>query len=111
MTQSKSKFEDWLFFQIKAICLPLPEREFRFHPTRKWRFDFSWPDRMLAAELAGAVYSQGRHTRGKGFTEDCRKYSEAAILGWRILHLTTQMIPSGEAVAVIERALVAVETI
>ena len=104
MTQSKSEFEDWLFFQIKAIDLPLPEREYRFC-SRRWRFDFAWPDRMLAAELAGAVYSQGRHTRGKGFTEDCRKYSEAAILGWRILHLTTQMIPSGEAVAVIERAL------
>ena len=104
MTQSKSKFEDWLFFQIKAIGLPLPVREHRFC-SRRWRFDLAWPDRMLAAEVAGAVYSQGRHTRGKGFTEDCRKYSEAAILGWRILHLTTQMIPSGEAVAVIERAL------
>ena len=104
MTQSKSKFEDWLFFQIKAIGLPLPVREHRFC-SRRWRFDLAWPDRMLAAEVAGAVYSQGRHTRGKGFTEDCRKYSEAAILGWRILHLTTQMIPSGEAVSVIERAL------
>ena len=104
MTQSKSEFEDWLFFQIKAICLPLPVREHRFC-SRRWRFDLAWPDRMLAAEVAGAVYSQGRHTRGKGFTEDCRKYSEAAILGWRILHLTTQMIPSGEAVSVTERAL------
>jgi len=104
VSKPKSEFEDWLYFQIKAIDLPLPEREFRFC-LRRWRFDFAWPDRLLAAEVEGGVYSQGRHTRGKGFTEDCIKYNEAAILGWRILRFPTQMIPSGEAVGVIERAL------
>jgi len=111
MTQSKSKFEDWLFYQIKAIGLPLPEREFRFHPTRRWRFDLAWPDKMLAAEVEGGVYSRGRHTRGKGFVEDCEKYNEAALLGWRVLRFPTQTIPSGEAVSVIERALGAVGVI
>ena len=111
VSKSKSEFEDWLFFQIKAIDLPLPEREHRFHPTRRWRFDLAWPDRLLAAEVEGGVYSQGRHTRGSGYVKDCEKYSEAAILGWRVLRFPTQTIPSGEAVAMIERALAAVGAI
>ena len=66
---------------------------------------------MLAAEVEGGVYSDGRHTRGKGFTEDCVKYNEAALLGWCVLRFPTGTIASGEAVSVIERALGAVEVI
>ena len=28
-----------------------PESELRFHPERKWRFDFAFPDHMVAVEL------------------------------------------------------------
>ena len=100
---SKSEVEEHFLFQIKACGLPTPEREHRFHPTRRWRFDFAYPDRLLAIEIAGGVWTGGRHTRGSGFTKDCEKYSEAAILGWRILHFTTAQVNSGQAIEMLER--------
>lgn len=69
----------------QAYGLPIPQREFKFHPTRKWRFDFAWPGRLLAVELEGAVWVQGRHTRGTGYTGDMEKYNAAIELEWRVL--------------------------
>ena len=102
---SKSDIEAQFMFQIRAYGLPTPEREVMFHPSRKWRFDFCYPQMKLAIEIAGGVWSGGRHVRGAGFTKDCEKYTEAAILGWRILHFTSAQVEIGEAVGKLERAL------
>ncbi len=68
--------------------LPEPVRDYRFHPTRKWAFDFAWPDAMLAVEIEGLTRSGGRHQRTAGYRADVRKYREAENLGWRILRFT-----------------------
>ena len=78
---------DWLL-QVRAARLPAPVLEYRFHPTRRWRFDCAWPEQKLAVELEGGIWQQGRHTRGRGFEADCRKYNAAVGLGWRALRLT-----------------------
>ncbi|WP_139121780.1 PDDEXK family nuclease [Piscirickettsia litoralis] len=70
----------------------LVEQEYRFHPKRRWRFDFAMPVYKLAVEVEGGAYSQGRHTRGKGFEADCEKYNAAAELGWRVLRYTPQQV-------------------
>lgn len=67
-------------------------QEYRFHPERAWRFDFAHPPSMTAVEVEGGVYSNGRHVRGKGFEEDCLKYSEAALMGWAVVRLTADQI-------------------
>jgi very-short-patch-repair endonuclease len=69
-----------------------PEREWRFHPVRKWRFDWAWPDYKVAVECEGGVWMRGRHTRGQGFTDDCWKYSTAAAMGWLVLRCTPGML-------------------
>lgn len=97
--------EDLLFFQITSAGLPVPERELRFHPNRKWRFDFAWPEHALAAEVEGGSWSGGRHTTGKGFEADCEKYSVAAALGWRVVRATTSQVKSGEALTWVIGAL------
>jgi len=61
-----------------------PVAEYKFHPTRKWRFDWAFVDEKIAVEQEGAIWVQGRHTRGSGFVKDMEKYNEAARLGWRI---------------------------
>ena len=66
-----------------------PEREYRFHPDRKWRFDLAWPDNRLAVEIEGLTRSGGRHQRMAGYTHDCEKYREAAKAGWRVLRYTS----------------------
>lgn len=102
---TKSALEEQLLFQIKSVGLPEPERECRFHDVRRWRFDFCWPDRMIAVEVEGGVWSRGRHTRGKGFISDCEKYNMAAIMGWTVLRFPGDMIESGEAIETIEKAI------
>lgn len=81
-----------------AHGLPRPEREFTFHPTRKWRFDYAFPDHKLAVEVEGAIWTQGRHTRGKGYLGDLEKYNSAVLHGWKVLRYTPQQVQSGEAV-------------
>ncbi len=73
---------------VKRAKLPLPVAEYRFHPTRKWRCDFAWPDRKVALEVEGGVWTGGRHTRGAGFLRDAEKYNELARMGWRLLRVT-----------------------
>lgn len=77
---------------LLAPQLPAPVREYRFHPTRRWRFDFAWPAQRVAVEIEGGAWSQGRHTRGAGFGADCAKYNMATLAGWRILRFTGDML-------------------
>jgi len=100
-----SAIEDTLAMHIRAVNLPPPEREHKFHPSRKWRFDFAWPSKLVAIECEGGVWTNGRHTRPKGFMGDCEKYNEAAVRGWMVLRFPADQIESGEAIAMIERAL------
>ena len=102
---SKSDLEATLANQIRDVGLPEPEREYRFHPTRRWRFDFAWPDYMLAVEVEGGVWIRGAHNRGAGFIKDCIKYNEAAVLGWVVLRVAGAMITNGVALEGLERMI------
>lgn len=89
----------------RAHRLPAPVSEFRFHPTRRWRFDWAWPDQRVALEQEGAVWARGRHTRGAGFLKDIEKYNQAAVLGWRVLRLTPQQVRAGAALPLLQELL------
>ena len=102
---SKSELEQELEFQIKAVRIPQPEREYRFAPPRRWRFDMAWPDKMVAVECEGGVWTRGRHTRGAGFIADCEKYNRAALDGWCVLRFTSEHIHRGDAVTLVAHAL------
>lgn len=64
------------------------EREYKFHPKRKWRFDFAILDKKIAIEFEGIMSKKSRHTTAKGYTGDCDKYNEAQKLGWVVLRYT-----------------------
>jgi very-short-patch-repair endonuclease len=101
---AQSGYERRLQLELRAIRLPEPKPQFRFHPTRRWTFDLAWPDRMLAVEVEGGIWTRGRHVRGKGYERDVEKYNAAALLGWKVLRFTTTHVKSGYAVTVIEQA-------
>lgn len=98
----KSQLEETLALHIRAAGLPAPMREYQFHPGRRWRFDFCWPELLLACEVEGGIWSGGRHTRGKGFVADCDKYNHAALRGWYVLRVTGDMIKQGKALDLLE---------
>ncbi len=89
-----SHLEDQFDLMLRALSpmTPTPEKEYRFYARRKWRFDRAWPGKMVAVEIEGGVYSGGRHTRGKGFEDDCEKYNMAASLGWCVIRITAGMM-------------------
>jgi very-short-patch-repair endonuclease len=92
-----------LTIQIRALGIPAPKHEFRFHPERKWRFDFAWPRKRIALEIDGGVWTGGRHTRGLGFSADLEKLNSATELGWRVYRYTPAMISAGQAIQLLER--------
>ncbi len=79
--------------------------EHKFHPSRKWRFDIALPSIKLAIEIEGAVYTNGRHTRGSGFVKDIEKYNEAAILGWTLLRFTHVTHTNNEIIDTVKKIL------
>ena len=83
--RKSSGLEREFLFYLIAHSIPPAEQEYSFCPTRKWRFDFSWPDMMLAVELEGAIWTNGRHSRGRGMLNDQEKYNWATAHGWRVL--------------------------
>ena len=87
----RSSLEAAFADQARRLRLPpwVEEHRFALSIGRQWRFDFAWPDRMLAVEIDGGAFSGGRHTRGAGFVEDCRKLTAATLLGWRVLRFTS----------------------
>lgn len=92
--------------QCDLAGLPRPQAEYRFHPTRKWRFDWAiLGPPLLAIEVEGGAWTGGRHTRGAGFEKDLEKYAEALVLGWRILRVTPKQIEDGTALTLVGRIL------
>ena len=76
---------------LKNAGLPLPEAEYRFC-ERKWWFDFAWPEKKVAVECEGGLYSGGRHVRGTGFLADMEKYNKAVLLGWKVLRYSPEQM-------------------
>lgn len=105
-----SPLEDLFASQLAGAGLPTPEREMRFNDARGWLFDFAWPAPQIALEIEGGVWVKGRHSRPKGFEEDCCKYAEAALAGWTVLRVTGGMVKDGRALAFAQRALERFET-
>jgi very-short-patch-repair endonuclease len=88
---------------LKAEKIPY-KTEVRFAPPRRWRFDYVIGEK-LAIEVDGAVYSGGRHVRGKGYEGDLEKFNEAVILGYRVLRFSTGQVKSGLAIDTIKRLI------
>ena len=96
---------------------PEPERNYRFHGTRKWRFDFAWLDAGVAVEIEGGTQGRrvkcqccgavvrarkgdgsagrelrigGGHNRGEVYRDNCAKYNAATLDDWTLLRYTTE---------------------
>lgn len=80
-------------------------KEYRFHPTRKWRFDYALPDHKIALEVEGGVWTRGRHTRPQGYLGDIEKYNAATLMGWRVLRTTPDELYSNKTISMLKTAI------
>lgn len=94
LIRPKSEGEETLNLILKSQGRKF-EREHKFHPDRKWRFDFALVDHMVGIEVEGGTFGKSRHTTGIGYTADCEKYNAAALRGWMVLRYTPQMVKNG----------------
>ena len=69
---------------------------------RDWRADFAILDARLLIEIEGGGWTGGRHTSGKGFADDLRKYDAAARLGFAIYRCDPAMVSNGRALETIK---------
>jgi very-short-patch-repair endonuclease len=88
----KPDVSDELEYMLRVFGQKLPSavREYRFHPTRRWRFDFAWPDHKVAVECDGGqwAFKGGRHNTDA----DRDKINTATSLGWSVLRFSRHQI-------------------
>lgn len=91
----------------RIISAGLPEGvpQHRFHPTRRWRFDRAWPERMVALELEGGIYRHGWHQSIGGYQKDLDKYNAAAIIGWKVIRCSREDVRDGTMVRLLSAVL------
>ena len=92
--------------------VPMPTnrdgKEYRVIPSRRWRFDYAYPDLQIGIEIHGGIWIRGGHTRGSGFIKDREKFNRAACAGWLVLEfpiVTTDTLPD-DCVEMIARAII-----
>ena len=103
---SKSDLESELALFLRINEFPAWETEHRFHPKRKWRFDFAWPEQRVALEVQGGIHmAKSGHNTASGITRDCEKANEAVVLGWKVLSVTADQIRDGSAVDWLRRLM------
>jgi very-short-patch-repair endonuclease len=97
MSDNKSKLEACFDLWVLPLLPVKPVEQYRFHPTRKWRFDYAYPEQHLAIEVDGGQYTPrgGRHNTDG----DREKLNAAAALGWRILRYSGAMLKDPQRVA------------
>ena len=97
-----NEFEAKLARELKTLKIEF-EQEFEFHPKRKWRADFHLVGKKILVEVEGAIWSGGRHARGKRYIGDMEKYNAATMMGFQVLRFSTDQVKSGHAIQQIEK--------
>ena len=80
--------------------------EYKFHPTRRWRFDFANEVLKIAVEYQGGLFiPHGGHQTVRGMRAGFEKLNEAQLLGWIVLQFGPDETREGTAMNMIERAV------
>lgn len=106
-----SRLEAKFALYWRGLGRPELEREFVFHPERKWRADFAHIESRTLIEIEGGIYlaGGGRHNRAAGFIADAEKYLEAFLAGWSVVRLTSAQITAPNVERLIRRVHCAAE--
>jgi len=111
---SASGLENKFALLWRALNGPNLTPEHRFHPERKWRFDFALPAARVAIECQGGTFARQRlgHSSGTGIQRDYEKLNAAQLSGWTVFQLTGRMLTIKEVQPMIDfcREILAAET-
>jgi len=81
--------------------------EHRFHPVRRWRFDYAILEHKIAIEKDGGVWMKGggAHSRPQNIIRDMEKLTQAAVLGWTVIRRTPDQLNSQETLDLIRQTI------
>lgn len=101
-----NKYKQEIDLIFMSLCIDVV-KEYKFHASRRWRWDWAVPDIKVAVEYQGLNFAGGKssHQTIGGVTGDCEKYSEAAIDGWCLILVTAISVDNGLAHDLILRAV------
>lgn len=82
-------------------------KELRFHPTRRWRFDYAIPEYKIAIECDGGVWMKGggAHSRPQNILRDMEKLTQASLLGWTVIRRTPEQLKTIETLEMIKQVV------
>lgn len=72
--------------------------EYKFHSTRRWRFDWALPSHKIACEVNGGRFKAlgGRHNS----PADYEKTRAAVLANWRVLPFLTEELENNPAACI-----------
>lgn len=106
-TKPKTPKSDFFTILCKSDLKQECVKEFKFHPTRKWRFDYAIPEHKIAIEVEGGVWTGGRHISPKGFLNDMEKYNSATLMGWRVFRTIPDQLHTNATLQLLREAIAA----
>ena len=101
---------------VAQVGLPDPVAPPRVLATRRFRFDFAWPEQKVALEVEGGFFGSGRrcpacrqlprsgHSSVRRLKDDADKYSWAAATGWTIIRRWPDALLTDETRAMLRAA-------
>lgn len=106
-SSTKASAEKMLALQLQAGDWQFAT-QFKYVEGRKFAADFvvysKTGDDAVLVEVQGGIYSKRAHGSVTGVLADIDRLNEATIARWRLLRVTPDMVDSGAAITLIERA-------
>lgn len=102
-SREKADLHQWLACLHLSRPAPMVS-EHRFHPTRKWRFDWAFPAIKVAVEFDG-LYGGTAHRSRAMVAKDSEKMNQAALLGWIVIRVNAPSLRDGSGYRDIEDAI------
>jgi very-short-patch-repair endonuclease len=91
----ESALETRVVRALRTAGLPPPRRQYRIrHEGRTVaRVDLAWPEQCVALEVDSYRYHSGRHE----WERDLARRNSLEAAGWTVVHVTAQLLTTGEA--------------
>lgn len=108
----KGELEEYLAYTVLSLGLDWTlVKEHRFHPERRWRFDFAFlradgSPAYIAVEFDGIMYRTVGHNSLAGILRDSEKINHAQALGWAVYRANAKNVKDGTFFALIDNVLI-----
>lgn len=97
-----------IFLQLcEQFVGDIPVDEHKFHPVRKFKFDFAFVKQKVAVEVEGGIWQKGGtgHSHPMGIVRDMEKYNLAASMGWRVLRFQPKELLKTSTIELIKKTV------